>query len=223
MNLISDSVGSSIGGEAGIRDSGGSDGNEGEGLQTLAGRTEERRVEASEVGGSSPSQRATFKFGKTKDGHASNPIRRFQLRWREPLGRPECPHAYRWTLNLWLFAIRVHQWIRSDDKRYMHDHPWHFVTLVVRGGYTDVSYRINGGTEFDKLPETEIVRDVLRVGSIRLRPASHRHYVEVGPEGAWTVLLTSPVVRHWGYWVKSKFTRPLRFFGKFGHPPCHES
>lgn len=144
-------------------------------------------------------------------------IRRFQLRWREPLGRKECPYAYRWTLNLCLFSIRVHQWIRSDDKRFMHDHPWHFVTLVVRGGYTDVSHPEG------KHPSTaEPNRDRLTIGSIRFRRATHSHYVEVDKGGAWSVLLCSMPVRDWGFWVYPKHIRPLRFFGKFGHPPCSE-
>lgn len=134
-------------------------------------------------------------------------IKRFQFRWREPLGRKECPYAYRWTLNLWLFSLRVHQWIRSDDKRFMHDHPWHFITVVVRGSYTDVS--ANG-------------RDTLGVGSVRFRRATHSHYVEVDKRGAWSFLLCSMPVRHWGFWVNGSFKRPLRFFGKWGHPICSE-
>ena len=80
-------------------------------------------------------------------------------------------------------------------------------TLVLKGGYVDVS---------------ELGRDTLRLGSIRFRHATHRHYVEVRPSGAWTLLLTSNVVRPWGFWVKGVFKRPLRYFGKFGHPPCDE-
>lgn len=148
-----------------------------------------------EVGGSNPSPRPISK------------IQRFQVRWREPLGEPECPYAYRWTVNLWLFSVRVHQWIRSDDKRFFHDHPWHFFTLCLRGGYTDVS---------------PAGRDTLRAGSLRFRRAEYRHYVEVPATGALTVLLTSMPVRNWGFWVKGQFKRPLRYFGKFGHPPCHE-
>jgi hypothetical protein len=159
-----------------------------------AGSSAAERVQgnADEVGDSNPSPR---------------PISKFQLRWREPLGRKECPYAYRWTLNLWLFSIRVHQWIRSDDKRHFHDHPWHFITLVLRGSYTDVS------------PSG---RDELRMGSVRFRRATHRHYVEVPLGGALTVILTSPPVRNWGFWVKGVFKRPLRYFGKYGHPPCDD-
>jgi len=101
----------------------------------------------------------------------------------------------------------VHEWYRSDDKRHFHDHPWHFVTLVLRGSYVDVS--ASG-------------RDTLRFGSIRFRSASHAHYVEVPPHGAITLLLTTAKVREWGFWVRGKFKRPLRYFGKFGHPPCGE-
>lgn len=148
-----------------------------------------------EVGGSIPSRRPISK------------IKPFQFRWREPLGKPECPYAHRTLLNLGLFSIRVHEWHRSDDKRFMHDHPWHFVTLVLRGSYTDVSSQ---------------GRDVLTAGSVRYRHAGHAHYVEVPPAGAVTIILTSYVVRNWGFWVKGKFVRPLRFFGKFGHPPCSD-
>lgn len=37
------------------------------------------------------------------------------IAWAEPLGRPECPYARRWVLNLGVFAIRIHHWIKSDD------------------------------------------------------------------------------------------------------------
>lgn len=155
----------------------------------------ERQREKLEVVGSNPASRAILK------------IRPFQFRWREPLGKKECPYAYRTLLNLKWFSVRVHEWIRSDDKRYFHDHPWSFITLVLWGGYTDVN---------------ETGQDRLRMGSIRYRHATHKHYVHVHPGGALTVLITTPKIREWGFWVKGKFKRPLRFFGKYGHPPCSE-
>jgi hypothetical protein len=99
------------------------------------------------------------------------------------------------------------RWIRSDDKRYFHDHPWWFWTLVLRGGYTDVT------------PNGE---DVLTRGSIRFRPSHHQHYVRIPKEGALTILLCGPQSRNWGFWVKGNHLRPLRFFSRHGHPPCSE-
>lgn len=132
---------------------------------------------------------------------------KFQIRWREPLGMFECPYAYRWVFSLWLFSIRVHHFIRSDDKRHFHDHAWWFLTLVLKGGYVDVS------------PEG---RDVLKRFSWRFRKAEHKHYVEVDKDGSWTILVTGPSIRKWGYWVEGKLKRPLKYFYKYGHPPCDE-
>ena len=150
-----------------------------------------------EVGGSNPFPRDHMK------------IKPFQIRWNEKLGREDCPYATRYVLNLWLFSIRIHIWRRSDDKRYMHDHPWGFLTLVVRGYYTDVSLR---------------GRDVMRVGSVRHRRSGHRHYVEVPRCGCITILFTGPAERKWGFYLPSRnrLLRPLRYFSRYGHPPCSE-
>lgn len=131
----------------------------------------------------------------------------FQLRFKEPLGKQECPYAYRWVLNLGFISFRIHHFIRSDDKRYFHDHGWWFLTFVIKGCYTDVS------------PEGS---DVLKAGSIRFRKAEHKHYVKVSKKGAWTFLITGKNSRKWGFWVDNKFKRPLKYFYKFGHPPCDE-
>jgi hypothetical protein len=73
---------------------------------------------------------------------------RLGLTWNQPLGEPECPYAYRWVLNLGpLGSIRLHRWIRSDDKRAKHDHPADFVTLVLKGSYTDLGMEADGYIE----------------------------------------------------------------------------
>ena len=127
------------------------------------------------------------------------------LTWRERLGRPECPYMTRWAINFGLFSLRIHHWHSSDDHRYYHDHPWWFVTLVLKGSYTDVS---DGG------------REAMTPGSIRYRPALHRHTVEVADGGCWTVLLTGKVVRRWGFWVNGKFKKTNKYFLEHGHHPC---
>jgi hypothetical protein len=132
---------------------------------------------------------------------------KIQIRWNEPLGIKECPYAYRWVFNFHIFTIRIHHFIRSDDKRYFHDHGWNFITLVLKGSYVDVS------------PDG---RDYLKRGSLRYRKATHRHYVEVPKEGCWTFLITGPLIRKWGFWIREKFKRPLKYFHKWGHPPCSE-
>ena len=41
----------------------------------------------------------------------------FQIRYKEPLGLKDEPYLYRWTLILFERSIRLHHWIKSDDKR----------------------------------------------------------------------------------------------------------
>lgn len=131
----------------------------------------------------------------------------FQIRWNEPLGESHCPYAYRWVLNLHLFSIRLHNFVRSDDKRYFHDHPWNFITLILKGSYIDVS---------------PTGRDRLTAGSLRYRRFDHKHYVDVPEGGFWSLVITGPLVHKWGFWVEGKFRRPFKYFRKWGHPPCDE-
>jgi hypothetical protein len=152
----------------------------------------------------------------------------------EPLGVKECPYAYRWMLNLGLFSVRVHHWVRSDDKRYFHDHPWAFITIILKGGYTDVSWRgdidglkkdisaRHGNLTLSDDKKYIVEKDTVIAGNWRYRPSSHRHYVDVPKGGCWSLLFCSYPVRNWGFWVNGKFYRPLRFFSRHGHPPCDE-
>jgi len=111
---------------------------------------------------------------------------------------------HRWVLDFGVFAIRLHRWFSSDDARAFHDHPWWFLTLVLWGGYTDVS------------PEG---RDALGVGSVRFRPAHHKHTVEIS-RPTWTLLVTGPPARRWGFWIDGKLRKRDKYFATHGHHPC---
>jgi hypothetical protein len=127
------------------------------------------------------------------------------VKFNEKLGLPECPYVIRWRIEFPFGSVRVHHWISSDDDRAVHDHPWWFVTLVVKGCYYDASEK--GG-------------DLLGLGSVRFRPALHRHTVYPGPKGAWTILVTGRPVRAWGFWPKGKFVKANKWFLSRGHHPC---
>ena len=154
----------------------------------------------------------------------------FQFRWNEPLGVAECPYAYRYVFIFFGFSIRIHKWLRRDDKRYLHNHGWWFLTFVLKGSYTDVSLpKIYQNDEVDKaIKEGRISRndvedrEVLKRFTLKYRPANHLHYVEVPKEGCLTILITGRPLQKWGFWVDGKIKRPLKFFHKFGHPPCSE-
>ena len=63
----------------------------------------------------------------------------FQIRWAERLGDPKNPYLIRWTFILFGYSIRIHHWLRSDDRRYFHDHSADLLSIVLRGYYWNVT------------------------------------------------------------------------------------
>jgi hypothetical protein len=128
------------------------------------------------------------------------------------IGTKADPYLYRWYViprNPWL-NIYLHKFLRDDEDRALHDHPWWFVSLILKGGYFEVT------------PTGTIERGWLSLG---FRPALWRHRV-VLPRAygdnhavgrmvpAWTLVITGRKVREWGFWcpkgfvVWTEFTMP---------------
>lgn len=125
-------------------------------------------------------------------------IRAAILRWalaRKPdvvIGGAERPYLRRhWLLpRNRFFNIYVHQFLRSDDDRALHDHPWLFnASWLIDGQYLEHTIAAGGIS----------VRTPRAAGAFKLRwgPAPHRVELTDGP--CWTVFMTGPVVRDWGF------------------------
>jgi hypothetical protein len=134
-----------------------------------------------------------------------------KFKWREKLGKPECPYVERWVADFGLFSIRIHKWLASDDNRALHDHPWDYYTMVLKGNYYDI-----GETPYDSYS--------LWSGfpwKLHFRKAERRHWVKLGDEvPTWTILFTGPEKREWGFWVNGKFRKRNKYFFENGHHPC---
>lgn len=159
---------------------------------------------------------------------------KFKLVLGQHIGPPDCPLMRRWFLETPLGSLRLHHFIKSDDERHLHDHPWPFATLVIAGSYDDYSYcplceglgRITVLHAAHRstvnchrcLGKGKLV-DHLRRGSFRIRPAKHRHAVRT--TGAWTVIVTGPEERLWGFWMAPDVFRPMAdYFRRYGYAPC---
>lgn len=107
------------------------------------------------------------------------------------------------------FGIFVHHMLRSDHDRALHDPPWPFVSVVLRGGY----YEVHDQT----LQRTETTR-WHKPGSVLVRPAEwrHRFLLESKPivyglktwwwgyAPAWTLVFVGRRCRRWGFFVPRK-------------------
>lgn len=173
-------------------------------------------TETSEVVGSNPS--AGARFAKLIADSFGNRFSPWGSPWRifhrDQLGEPECRYITRWIFDLGpLGSVRLHHWYGDDDQRALHDHPWGFLTLILRGEYADV-------TEHAGIERVEMMRR----GAVRWRPAEHAHTVRVGPKGAWSLLWTQPKRRYFGFWInrngQRRWMKANKFFATFGFPPC---
>jgi hypothetical protein len=124
-----------------------------------------------------------------------------QIRWKEALGNADCPYLYRWTFLFFGYSVRIHHWLKSDDRRYFHDHSCDLISIILKGHYTNV---------------TPSGKFKVKAGSIWKAKAQKRHYLDIPKEGAWTLLLCGRPYHKWGFYVNEHKWRPLRYFHKFG-------
>ncbi len=130
----------------------------------------------------------------------------FQLRWKEKLGLPGSPYLIRWTLILFGYSIRLHHWIKSDDRRHYHDHSCDLVSMVIKGWYYNVTPDQNYNPVFHEV----------KAWHPRRMKALQRHYLDIPKGGAWTIILCGRPYHKWGFYVHDHKWRPLRYFHKFG-------
>lgn len=131
--------------------------------------------------------------------------RKFAFTFGEKLYCDSEVYLKRWRLETPWFSIRLHHWFHSDDNRNTHDHPWNFYTLILKGSYLDES---PSGTQ------------KVSAGHIYYRSAEHAHWVHLNKGRVWTLVLTGPKVRRWGFWIKGKWTKAYKYFYEFGKHPC---
>lgn len=127
----------------------------------------------------------------------------------------------RWTFGC---AIRVHQILRSDNDRHLHDHPWPFATLILRGGYVEIlqQHVLNRSELFDRIPCPEGLELIewhsiagsaslylksfgrtCRPGRLIFHRATSRHRLILPPgRHAWTLFFMGPKRQTWGFYTE---------------------
>ena len=103
------------------------------------------------------------------------------------VGPPDDLYLRRWYViprNRWL-NIYLHHFLRSDDDRALHDHPWWNISLLLSGFYLEVT------------PSGRSLRVPWRLA---FRRATDPHRVElIAHRPVWTLFITGPEVREWGF------------------------
>jgi len=123
------------------------------------------------------------------------------------VGGHDNPYLMRWFIipRNPVFNIYFHFFLRDDDDRALHDHPWFNMSLLLQGSYIEHTIRAGG-------VHVETLR---RAGTFKFRSpwAAHRIALIDGKPCS-TLFITGPKIRAWGFhcprgWVHwEKFTNP---------------
>lgn len=109
-------------------------------------------------------------------------------------------------------SVYVHCFVRSDDDRANHDHPWDWCSLLLANDYIE-----HTGNSFAWPPEVQV--EHYRAGSLRFGRAEGLHRVQLFPgeqvvwlkDGSglatnetpvWTLFITGKWRRDWGFMCK---------------------
>lgn len=106
--------------------------------------------------------------------------------------KPERNYLTRWRLiqTPW-FGLYLHRLDGPDPRVTLHDHPWAFLSIVLRGGY--VERRLD--------PMTMLVNEEHRIRYInRARPGMAHSIRYLLRQPTWTLLFVGARRRTWGYW-----------------------
>lgn len=141
------------------------------------------------------------------------------------------PYLRRWWVipRNRFFNVYLHQFLRSDDDRALHDHPYLFnVSWLLRGGYTE--WAPPGWEPLGYYPHgrPKQVATLRSEGALKFRWGRAPHRVELAGFGVpvWTLFITGPRIREWGFYCPQgwKHWRDFTAPGKPGEigPGCDE-
>ena len=111
------------------------------------------------------------------------------------------PYLYRYLLwERWGCRIYLHEILRSDEDPEPHNHPWTFISVILREGYVEE----RNGRKTRKYP-----------GMVLLRRADDFHRLELR-RPAWTLVFRGRERKGWGFMTASGFMDSEEFLARKG-------
>jgi len=91
--------------------------------------------------------------------------------------------------------VYLHRFQEADPGRDLHDHPWWSLSVVVKGRYVEQHSEAGGEVR---------TRTLGGIRRLALRRPTTRHTITwVAPGGCWTIFVTGPKRREWGFHTRA--------------------
>lgn len=135
---------------------------------------------------------------------------------------PDGAYLRRWWLipRNRFFNVYLHRFLRDDDDRALHDHPWPWLSFLLSGAY--IEHTIASGGVHRRTRREE--------GSLKISTPRRAHRIELvkmlnplnpdqpRPLSCWTIFITGPRVRDWGFHCSERGWVPWQQFTAEGKP-----
>lgn len=104
------------------------------------------------------------------------------------------------------FGVYLHEMQGPDPGRDLHDHPWEFYSIILKGGYTEVVPLTQSTESRHGIASVTTTRDTWKAGSIHRMRATDQHTIErlLGVP-TFTLVLRGRRKRTWGFHTKNGF------------------
>lgn len=109
-------------------------------------------------------------------------------------------YLHRWCLvprnrecNIYLHHII------GPDEPVMHDHPWRFKSIILNGEYLE--FTDNGA-------------QIRTAGFSHTMEARDSHFIEHVAPDTWTLIITGPIEREWGFWIDNQWVHHRDYEGR---------
>ena len=118
-----------------------------------------------------------------------------KLRRRLTLTHAGRPFLERWGL-VWdrIGGFYLHKIEDADPGMDVHDHPWSFITIILRGGYVECA-------ALDSRDPFHWTWTTWRRFTVHRMPLTVAHRIVRAEPGTWTLVLRGPTRRVWGFYL----------------------
>ncbi len=126
-------------------------------------------------------------------------------------GEPRELYMGRWWLHEYKvpgdMGARLHHIARPDADRHLHDHPYPFVSVVLRGGYVEALPVSQEGIWKGDREEVRLLERTTTLNPVLFREATDRHQIVSVLPDTLTLFITGPkpVEHKWGFYTPEGF------------------
>lgn len=110
----------------------------------------------------------------------------------------------RWGFETKLGGVYLHHIGAPDPGVDLHDHPWWFASIILRGAYVEYIRDRDGDVSWRPRPRWSL-------RSIRLDQA---HHIAATASHTWTLVFRGPRVRTWGFYVDGRFVPDTEYVNR---------